>query len=99
MSWGDVSMVRLDRVNGAALRSGAGKSARLVVCVAAALAGLLATSTGLVAASTGRVAASPTAAAVCQFGPSTQETVMARVEPPVLIDGTCTDPYYAEDTF
>lgn len=45
------------------------------------------------------LAASPASADTCRFAPSSQIDLAAGVEPQLLIDGTCTDPDYNEDTF
>jgi hypothetical protein len=45
------------------------------------------------------LAASPATAATCQFAPGRQIDKDTGVEPQLLIDGTCTDPDYNEDTF
>lgn len=57
----------------------------LLVAGAAALASLL--------------IASPAFAAMCQFAPASQMDTATGVEPQLLIDATCTDPDYNENTF
>ena len=43
--------------------------------------------------------ASSAAAAPCQFAPATQLTMLARIEPQLLVDGTCDDPYFNASRF
>ncbi|MFT5481385.1 MAG: hypothetical protein ACI9GW_000026 [Halieaceae bacterium] len=45
------------------------------------------------------LAALPAVAAPCQFAPASQMNRDTGVEPQLLIDGTCTDPDYNENTF
>jgi hypothetical protein len=47
----------------------------------------------------GAWAASPAAAEPCRFAPRAQINVDTGIEPQLLINGTCTDPVYNEDTF
>ncbi len=47
----------------------------------------------------GALASSPAAAETCQFAPSTQLHIDVGIEPQLLIDGTCADPVYNEDSF
>jgi hypothetical protein len=71
-----------------------------IACVGFTFSSALALGSLLAATPTGSVqAASPAAAATCRFAPVRQIDRDVGVEPQLLIDGTCIDPDYNENTF
>jgi hypothetical protein len=73
-----------------------GHPERCAVRSAAAVVGLLLAST---AAAQGTPATPSAAATQCKFAPANELITLARIEPPLIIDDSCADPYFNAGNF